>query len=82
MKMKFTTYGSVRGQGKVFSSRQAAENSLEADRRACCKQGGYSDRQLCAVDVEGFLRQIDEDGNLGDYVWPSHRKSCGAVRAE
>ena len=80
--MQFTTYGSVRGQGKVFSTIQEASNSLDNDRRACARKGGYSDRYVVAI-VDGFLRQIDSDtGEVAGFVWPSWGKSTGAVRAE
>lgn len=79
--MKFTTYGDVRGQGKVFDTQHAAENSLAADQRGCAKQGGYSDRQVVAIDEDGYLRQI-EDGKAAGYIWPSWGKSSGAVKAE
>lgn len=78
--MQFTTYGPVRGQGEIFSSIEATKNSLDADRRACRKAGGYSDRRIVAV-VDGFLREIDsETSDITGFVWPSHGKSSGAVR--
>lgn len=80
--MKFTTYGSVRGQGKVFSTIQAASNSLDNDRRACARKGGYSDRHVVGIDESGYLVRLDEEGNPAGPVWPSWGKSTGAVRAE
>src|SRR3954468_22005112 len=73
--MKWTTWGPVRGMGPIVEAREDAERSLRADVFGCARQGGYSDREVFEVDEEGFLHDAE-----GDYVWPSHGRSLGAVR--
>jgi len=72
----YTTWGSVRGQGPVRSALSQANEDLTDDRRACESLGGYSDRVVVVVDEDGFLHHED-----GAYVWPSHGRANGAVRA-
>jgi hypothetical protein len=43
----FTTWGSVRGCcGHAHRSIEAAVKCIKADRAACKRQGGYSDREV------------------------------------
>ncbi len=50
----FTTRGSVRGTcGHDHTTRAAAEQCVDADRRACRSQGGRTDRRI--YDATGAL---------------------------
>ena len=72
----YTTYGHVRGQcGHAHKTIEAAVRCLERDRAGCAGQGGYSDRQVCVVDDDGYLADM-----AGSTIWPSHGRSCGAER--
>lgn len=73
---KYTTWGPVRDRGPIRATEAEAEADLERDRSGCAAQGGYSDRQVYAIDEDGYL--VDHDG---EPVWPSHGRSNGAVRA-
>lgn len=71
----YTTYGDVRGQcGHAHATLEGAYLCLEADRIGCRRQGGGSDRHVCAVDADGYLTDLD-----GYTVWPAHGRGCGAV---
>ena len=74
---KYTTYGDVRGTcGHTHRSVRTAEECLRRDRYDCRAAGGYSDRGVYRV-IDGYLY----DDGIGDYVYPSHGRSTGAVRA-
>ena len=64
--MQYTTYGSVRGQGPVRDSLEAALRDLENDGDGCAAQGGYSDRRVYAIDADGRRRAVDSDGTYVD----------------
>ena len=66
----YITWGSVRGLGPTRSTREQSERDARRDSHGCRRQGGYSDRQVYALDVEGYAR--DDDGG---YVWPYGRTS-------
>lgn len=72
---RWTSYGPVRGRGAVYGSASEAEESISEDQAACRAQGGYSDRQLCLVDPEGYVRYAD----TGYLVWP-HGRTHPALR--
>lgn len=67
----WTTWGMVRGLGPVRDSQDAALRDLTDDSEACGNQGGYSDRDLYAIDQDGYV--VDPD--TGDNVWPNGRTS-------
>lgn len=72
--VRWTTWGSVRGQGVIYTSRSLAELDLKRDRRGAAAQGGGSDRDLYLVDHEGFVVSPE-----GDNVYPDGRGS-GALK--
>lgn len=77
MSQKYTTYGPVRGLGPIRTSIDAAQRDLKNDQYGCYRGcGGYSDRRVYAIDADGYL--VDD---FGRFVYPSHGKSMGAVRA-
>jgi hypothetical protein len=58
----YTTYGGVRGQcGHLHKTRKAAERCLDRDSRGCRASRGYSDRDVYAVDLDGYLTHGDSD---------------------
>lgn len=58
----WTTYGDIRGQcGHLHKSRKAAQDCADRDQRGCASQRGYSDRDVHAVDADGYLTY--DDGN-------------------
>jgi hypothetical protein len=70
----YGSYGSVRGYGRLCATREAAERNVRADSHACAKQGGYSDRNVIAVDAAGLCWSICGD-QLGTWV-----RSAGGSR--
>lgn len=77
----YTTWGSVRGLGPIrpvdnslAEAQQLAERDLRDDQDGCRKQRGYSDRDVYAIDEEGYV--VDADG---DNVWP-HGRTHRALR--
>lgn len=75
----YTSYGSVRGQSKVYATLAEAERDLRQDRSGCHKQGGYSDRRIACVGSDGYLYS---DEACATPIWPSHGRSNGAVRSD
>ena len=75
--MSYTTHGQVRGGcGHRHRTIEAAEACLSRDIRACNSAGGYSDRVVAEIDNDGYL--INDA--TGDYVYPDHGRSTGAVK--
>lgn len=62
------TYGSVRGYGPLRRRRHEALSDLLADQDGCKAERGYSDRNLVAVDAEGFCWALDFDAEAGSEV--------------
>lgn len=74
----WTVYGDIRGQlAALLKSAGAAYHVLRRDQNGCHAQGGYSDASVCAVGSDGYLYS---DATCRYPVWPSHGRSCGAVR--
>jgi len=74
---KYTTYGHVRGHcGHHHRYPESAEACRHQDEVSCRRAGGYSDRRVCEI-VDGYLRHPETK----EYVYPSHGRSTGAVRA-
>lgn len=67
----WTTWGSVRGLGPVRKTEAEASRDLERDQEGCSSQGGYSDRDLYAIDEDGYV----VDPATGDNIWPHGRTS-------
>ena len=63
--LRWTTWGSVRGQGPIRVTHKEAERDLDRDAQGCAEQGGYSDRDIYGIDAEGWV--VDERGGN---VWP------------
>lgn len=61
------TYGSVRGYGPPRLTFAEAQKDRQSDARGCASQGGYSDREVVAVDAHGTCWKF-EDGVVGPYV--------------
>lgn len=76
--MRYTTYGSVRGQGPVRDTEDAAERDLLRDRKGCRAQGGYSDRELAYIGEDGYL-YLDEA--CENWIAGDGGATCGAARA-
>ena len=66
----YGSYGTVRGLGERCSTIEDAERSVRADRANCAKvkAGGYSDREVVAVDHDGWRRRFPESGAPGPVV--------------
>lgn len=72
----YTTYGDVRGQcGHLHRTRSSARACLNRDQSGCASQGGYSDRDVHAIDMDGYLTHDD-----GDYVRGPGGGTCGGVK--
>ena len=69
---KWATWGSVRGLGPVRSLIGSAIEDLERDRIDCRSQGGYSDRELYAVDADGYVIDPDTGANVYPYGRTHH----------
>lgn len=66
-KTYYTTRGSVRGEcGHKHRDISTAYDCFARDQRGCERQGGYSDRTVCAVK-DGEERELT-DGEQ-EYVW-------------
>ena len=80
---RYTTWGSVRGMGPIRTTAEQAERDLTSDRRGCRRQGGYSDRSVYAIDDDGYVVELDEDGQPDSErnVYPYGRTSA-ALRAD
>jgi len=63
----YGTYGSVRGYGPLRATQSEAERDLDDDITGCRGQGGYSDREVVAVDADGCCWE-DDDGEIGAWV--------------
>lgn len=61
------TYGSVRGYGPPRLTLAEAQKDRQSDERGCASQGGYSDREVVAIDERGTCWQFVE-GTIGSYV--------------
>ena len=58
---RYTTDGSVRGSCRHHHrSLAAAARCVAADQAGCRRQGGYSDRSVWRVDVEGASYPLTE----------------------
>lgn len=68
--IRWTTWGSVRGQGPIRETRAEAERDYDDDARGCARQGGYSDRAVYGIDEDGWV--VDDQGGN---VWPHGRTS-------
>ena len=67
----YTTWGSVRGMGPVRKTLAKADHDLAADQEGCASQRGYSDREVYAIDDEGYV----VDTVTGANVYPHGRTS-------
>lgn len=56
----YTTWGSVRGMGPVRMTRAEAEADLAHDAKGCSKHGGYSDREVYAIDGDRYVVDADD----------------------
>lgn len=65
----YGSYGSTRGHGPFRLSLAEADGDVESDARGCARQGGYSDRQVVAVDADGCCYAVDEDGVANEDEW-------------
>lgn len=68
----WTTWGSVRGMGPVRETLEEAQTDLELDQQGCEEQRGYSDRDVYAIDHEGYVVHPE----TGDNVYPYGRTSA------
>lgn len=60
IEMFFTTWGSVRGDcGHAHRTIEAAEACRSRDSRGCRSQGGYSDREIRALESPAEVREYD-----------------------
>lgn len=76
----YGTYGNVRGYGPRRGTLAAAEMDLGADQAGCRRQGGYSDRQVVAIDSDGACWAVEPDGAIGDWVPGPGGAGGGAAR--
>lgn len=77
---RYGSYGSVRGYGRLFSALAEAERDVRRDGEGCAKQGGYSDRQVVAVDEDGICYAVDGNGDPTHWIPGSGGRGCGAAR--
>lgn len=77
--MRYVSWGSVRGFGPTRDSEAEAEADVRRDGADCASLGGgaYSDRQVYAVDEDGYL--YTEAHGDRQYVYPFGR-SHGALK--
>lgn len=75
--VRWSSWGSVRGQGPIRLTRARAEDDLDRDAQGCAEQGGYSDRDLIAIDAEGWCWRDVGGGSKLQLVWPygRHRRA-------
>lgn len=66
---KYGSYGPVRGYGPLCDSLMDAEKSVRQDGHGCARQGGYSDRQIVAVDQDGYCYRVDDTGAYNESDW-------------
>jgi hypothetical protein len=63
------SYGSVRGYGPIRVDRAQAERDVDRDHAFCSARGGYSDRELVAVDDGGACWGMDSwSGEIGGWI--------------
>ena len=78
----WVTWGSVRGLGPVRATEDEARRDASEDHDGCTEHGGYSDRDVYAIDDDGFAFAVDVDGRvIDDYVWP-HGRSGRALKVD
>lgn len=66
MSPRYTTWGPVRGDcGHVHRSEETADRCLAADRAGCAAQGGYSDREIRAIQSRADLARYDVTAGPG-----------------
>lgn len=75
--MRYVSWGSVRGFGPIRDSEAEAKADVRRDDAGCAAQGGYSDRQVYAIDEEGYLYR--EPYGVRLYAYP-YGRSHGALR--
>lgn len=64
----YTTWGPVRGScGHEHKSIDTADACLRRDGEGCAGQGGYTDRNIYALDADGCRRTLRENELPADW---------------
>jgi len=72
---EFRAYDKVtEWSGPIRTDVDAAWKDVERHNQTCAAQGGYGSA-VVGVNDDGRMRDLD-----GNWIWPPHGMSCGAVR--